>query len=422
MTDSNDYISVVMPTRDRKGMLEKCLEAYANQSLPREHYEIIVIDDGSTDGTRELLENASEKIANLRHFSQPKRGPAKARNLGIESAGGPIILFAGDDCIPDKNLLREHLRMHRRKEAIAVLGHIDWHQDLKLTPFMKFLAMDTQFSYPRIKKLAEDVPFYYFYTSNISMSKEYIEKAGAFDEEFTKAVYEDVELGYRIWKSGLRIVYNSRAIAYHDHETELKDYIKRQVRCGKAAALLYKKHPELLALLRVPRVSSPEIRYRFYQAVLDYCFYAGLQGGLETKHELKGLISLENRLKNWSDIEKDRLMKTVLALEDRMDREIRSRDQSLMEKEREIHKRDRVIERLNGDLQKQHMEIQKQAGAAQEQHKELKKRDELIETLNRKNQEKYYRIVELEKLEIRLKSSLPYRIYGMLRKLTRSRK
>lgn len=402
MSDIDYFVSVVIPTRNRKDILKQCLESFENQSYPQDCYEIIVVDDGSTDGTKELLEEASKRMTNLRHFSQPKGGPAKARNLGIRNAKGPVILFTGDDCIANKHLLREHLRLHKKREAIAVLGHIDWHPDLKVTPFMRFITIDTQFSYPKIKEMEQDVPFIYFYTSNISMAKKHIEQAGNFDEEFKEAIFEDVELGYRIWKSGVTTVYNPRAIVYHDHKVELKDYIKRQDRLGRAASLLYNKHPELLALLRVPMVSSPEVRYRFYHAVLEYSFFAGLQGGLEASDNINGLVALEKRLKNWSDIEKDRLMKTVITLEDRMAREIRGRD-------KEIQKRDREIQQWVRQIHKQHEEIQKR-------DREIVRRDELIETLTQKNQEKHYRIVALEKFECRVKSSFVYQIYRFLRK------
>ncbi|MCX6340257.1 MAG: glycosyltransferase [Candidatus Aureabacteria bacterium] len=387
----NPAISVIIPTYNRKDILQKVLDAYKDQSLPQEQFEIIIIDDGSTDGTKESVAKASQTQPNIRYFHQPHGGPAKARNLGIEQAKGPIILFTGDDCIPDKHLLQEHLRLHKKGEAIAVLGHIDWHPDLEITPFMSYINIDTQFSYPRIKEAPQNVPFGYFYTSNISIPKKYFELVGTFDTDFTEAVWEDVELGYRIWKSGVRIVYNSQAITYHYHAVDIEDYIQRQLRAGKAAAVLYKKHPELIDFLRLPRVTSPEVRFRFYQALLDYYYFVGLQEALQSEKKDQLLLPLEDRLKNWSDIEKDRLMKEVHALE----RLIATKTQEIHRRDRQIHQKDGEIARRDG---------------------EIVKRDKLIEELHNKNQEKYYRIVELEKLEVRLKSSLLYRIYKLFRK------
>jgi glycosyltransferase involved in cell wall biosynthesis len=374
----NLVISVVIPTYNRSDILQKALDAYKDQSLPQEQFEILVIDDGSTDGTKEVAVNTSKTQPNIRYFHQPHGGPAKARNLGIEQAKGPIILFTGDDCIPDKHLIQEHLRIHKKGEAIAVLGHIDWHPELEITAFMRYINTDTQFSYPRIKETPQNVPFGYFYTSNISIPKKYLELAGTFDTDFTEAVWEDVELGYRIWRSGVRIIYNPRAITYHHHQVDIKNYIKRQLRAGKAAAILYRKHPELIDFLRLPKVTSPEVRFRFYQALLDYYYFVGLQEGLQSDKKDQLLIPLEDRLKNWSDIEKDRLMKDVQTLE-----------KLIAIKNQEIKKRDG----------------------------EIAKRDRLIGELHNKNQEKYYRIVELEKLELRVKSSLIYKIYRLFKKI-----
>ncbi len=354
-------ISVAIPTYNRKEILQKALDAYKGQSLPQDQFEIIVVDDDSTDGTKESVKKVQNGQANVRYFHQPHGGPAKARNLGIKEAKGSIVLFTGDDCIPDKNLLQEHLQMHKSGEAIAVLGHIDWHPELDITPFMQYIAVDTQFSYPKIKETAQNVPFGYFYTSNISISRKYLELAGAFDTDFTEAVWEDVELGYRIWRSGVRIVYNPRAVTYHHHRVDIKDYIQRQIRAGKAAAVLYKKHPELIDFLRLPKVTGPEVRFRFYQALLDYYYFVGLQEALQSEGEDQSLIPLEDRLKNWSDIEKDRLLK---------------------------------------DAQTLHQIIQ-------QRDEEIAKRDKLIAELHR-------RIVELENFADRVKASFAYRLYKLI--------
>lgn len=377
MMHENKFITVVIPTRDRRDRLAECLESLGNQSLPAKSYEIIVVDDGSTDGTGDLLEEISKNSPNIRHLSQQSGGPSKARNLGIENAGAPIILFTGDDCVADRHLLREHLRLHKKGNAVAVLGHIEWHPNLEVTPFMRYITIDTQFSYPRIKEAAENVPFHFFYTSNISVSKRSIEIAGAFDEEFHAAAFEDIELGYRLWRSGVRIVYNPRAVTYHHHPVDLEDYIRRQIKSGRAAAILYRKHPELADSLQLPRVTSPEVRMRFYQAVLDYYYFVGLQEGMQPGRGDDRLVPIEDRLKNWSDTERDRLVKSQLALE------------------KIIRAKDREISRCA---------------------REKRKKDELILLLDTKNRDKYSRLVELEKFELRVKSSFIFKIFGMFKK------
>ena len=95
-------ISVVIPTYNRAPELETCLTALAAQTLSPDQFEVLVIDDGSSDSTSSLLETLSSgNPMDLRYFVQPNEGPAAARNAGIEQAKGEWIAFTDDDCIPD---------------------------------------------------------------------------------------------------------------------------------------------------------------------------------------------------------------------------------------------------------------------------------------------------------------------------------
>ena len=316
MTDNRMRLSVVIPTRDRKATLEKCLEAFRAQTLAPDSFEIIVVDDGSTDGTRELLKTIAGGMANLGHLSQEPGGPAKARNRGIREAKSPLILLTGDDCIPSPTLLEGHLAGHRESPRVAVLGHIAWHPDLEVTPFMEYVGRSHQFSFPIIAQERLSVPFGFFYTSNISVGKELLLRAGLFDEEFTDAVWEDAEMGYRLAKSGVRIVYERRAVTFHYHPVTLSQYIDRQIRAGKAAAVFYRKHPECSDMLRMEDAVSPEIRENFYDAALKYYYAVGVQAGLA---ELKGKgfdvagfrVPLEDTLESWSGRTSARLLRRV---------------------------------------------------------------------------------------------------------------
>src|SRR5579883_3479281 len=98
-------LSVVIPTFNRADILKECLQALQHQNLPQEDYEIIVVDDGSTDETRKLLE--SSKLKNLRFFHQKNQGQGVARNLGIQHAKGNIIVMIGDDIIVREDFLSE---------------------------------------------------------------------------------------------------------------------------------------------------------------------------------------------------------------------------------------------------------------------------------------------------------------------------
>ncbi len=146
MADRSPVISVIIPTRDRAKVLEKALLAYKEQVLSQDEFEILVVDDGSTDATAQCVSSSAKGQPNIRYLRQEKGGPAKARNLGIAEARGKLLLITGDDCIPDPSLLQEHIRSHKSKHNIAVLGHVDWHPDITITPFMEYVGRTYQFT------------------------------------------------------------------------------------------------------------------------------------------------------------------------------------------------------------------------------------------------------------------------------------
>ena len=114
-------LSVVIPTFNRRETLATVLPLLAGQTLPQEHYELLLCDSGSTDGTNELV--AELAIPNLRHIKPAEnRGRSGARNAGIREATGEFVLFTDADIIPSDNLLAEHLRLHRARPHSAVVG------------------------------------------------------------------------------------------------------------------------------------------------------------------------------------------------------------------------------------------------------------------------------------------------------------
>ena len=278
---NNPGISVIIPTRDRRDILSKVLDSYTGQDVPPRSFEVIVVDDGSTDGTEKLVrEFKASSPFDISYIRQEHRGPAHARNTGIEKARGAFLLFVGDDIVATPQLVGEHMKSHSEWPNTVVLGHIDWHPELEVTLFMRYLNTRLQFNYPRIKTEKMGVSYPHFYASNISMGKNIVEDVGSFDEDFPDAAFEDIELGYRVWKEGIRTIYNERAIAYHCHSTNLADFIKRQLRAGRAAAIFYLKHPELGEYLNLHRIADPKFKCDFYDAVLDYYYLVGVMHGL----------------------------------------------------------------------------------------------------------------------------------------------
>src|SRR5215471_4770612 len=195
---SSTEISVVIPTFDRASLLKGCLESLARQSIAHERYELIVVDDGSTDDTAEVCRRAADSMC-LRYLRIDHGGISAAKNAGLAVARGPIVLFFDDDDVADERLLSEHLRTHHNhpQENVAVLGYTTWSPELEVTPLMEWLTEIGQFLFAyRDLTDGQVLDFTYFWGGRSSCKKSLLLKHGGFDERFRSAA-EDIELGYR---------------------------------------------------------------------------------------------------------------------------------------------------------------------------------------------------------------------------------
>lgn len=237
-------ISVIIPTYNRSDKLLICLRHLNEQNFPREDFEIIVVNDGSTDNTEAELKKLNYK--NLSFFTQKNSGQGNARNLGIEKAKGEIVIFIGDDIFPTKNFLKTHYEFHKENpENFAALGLTEWYPKLKVTPFMDWLTNGgPQFAYHKLKDKHE-ASYWFFYTSNISLKKSLADKY-KFDPDFKSYGWEDIELAYRlVKKENLKIIYLKDALAYHDHEISESSLKNRMISIGKSLHIFQRKHKGL---------------------------------------------------------------------------------------------------------------------------------------------------------------------------------
>jgi len=282
------FFSIIIPTYNRKDLLKQTLESFEKLSYPKIKFEIIVVDDGSTDGTNEFLENVTHTLGySLTCYRQSNKGPASARNKGIELASGEIILFTGDDCIPNPDLLDEHNRYYQNFNAdnnMGILGFTGIHPDIEITPFIEYLYISGhQFAYPSLIN-GKEVSFEYYYTTNLSLPREKIIEIGGFDEEFPSAAFEDIELGYRLSQKGFKLIYNQNAVTLHKHPTDLSQFIERSFRVGEAAIIFFKLHPELKDWwLGIDAMVNPTLRNNYFDSVLKYAELLGMERALRRK-------------------------------------------------------------------------------------------------------------------------------------------
>ncbi len=270
-------LTVIIPTYNRSALLGRALRLLLDeQTAAPSDYELVVVDDGSTDGTPEVVKAVGAPESRLRYFRQENQGPAAARNLGVREAKGKIVLFTGDDCLPDRRLIEEHLRAHDRSGDVGVVGHVAWHPDLELTPLMLFLDQGAQFGFGYIND-PDHVSAWSFYTANCSVQRHWIEEVGGFDEDFENAAYEDIELAYRMQQRGLRIIYHRPALTYHHHAPTLEGHLVRQRLCGRSSVIFWRKHPELKEELDIVEAQRPRYALQFFEAVGAYAKALGVR-------------------------------------------------------------------------------------------------------------------------------------------------
>jgi len=223
-------LSVIIPTYNRKEILRKTLRAYRSQSSQREIVEILVVDDGSTDGTNSDVAEWNEGTAiPIRYLRQEKKGLAAARNFGIREARGGLVLFGDDDIIPGRDLVAEHLAWHKKypDPSVCILGHVAWSPEVDPTPFMEWLGMDGVLFGFRSLAPEKEVDFRFFYFCNTSVKIDFLRKHGTFDEDFRAYGFEDIELGYRLQKKGARLLYNPKAVGHHYKRMSFADALDR---------------------------------------------------------------------------------------------------------------------------------------------------------------------------------------------------
>ena len=240
------FCSVVIPTYNRQPILEKCLRALEGQKINPSGaiagYEVILVDDGSTDGTLEWLEDAAlREFSHLRWFGQVHSGPAAARNLGVTHARGDTIIFIDSDLVVSDNFIEAHgqgLVWGREKNGSDRL--FTYGRVIETSNF------DNPTSEPY--KLT-DFSAAYFATGNVAISRHWLEKAGLFDTRFQFYGWEDLELGVRLKKLGLKLLKCPEARGYHWHPPfaleQLPRAIDREIQRARMGVLFYEKHPTL---------------------------------------------------------------------------------------------------------------------------------------------------------------------------------
>jgi glycosyltransferase involved in cell wall biosynthesis len=240
-------LSVVIPTYNRRDRLARVLAALERQTTPAADFEVVIVDDGSTDGTTEWLGQRATPFE-LCALRQANAGPARARNAGVERASGEIVLFIDDDVEPVPELIAEHLRLHAAEPNIVVIGPLASLPHYE-QPWVAWEQAKVEAQYRAMERGDWAPTFRQFWTGNASLARAHILGAGGFDPSYLRA--EDVELGVRLKDRGLSFRFNPAARGLHFAERSLASWERVHESYGKAEVEIFGKlgPDELLEML-----------------------------------------------------------------------------------------------------------------------------------------------------------------------------
>lgn len=271
MTDL--YFSIVIPTYNRCGSLRVTLDGLARQDFPTERFEVVVVSDGSTDGTDDLLAslvNGRTYSFTLRPFRQENAGPARARNRGVDEARGDIVVFLDDDVEPGPAFLSSHAAHHVRNPQIAVIGPMSpdparqWSEPCWIA--WEHAMLEKQYTNWRTGVWPGVGPNH-FYTGNASVARRHVQAVGGFDETFKRQ--EDVEMADRMRRNDppVEFAFDSDAIGTHRPHRTFASWCAVPTAYGRLDALRVRR-----SSLNVEEIQSLyQSRNRITRACVSLC-------------------------------------------------------------------------------------------------------------------------------------------------------
>ena len=219
-------VSIVLPTYNRLTQLQQVLRGLEQQKYPLSDFEVIVVSDGSTDGTDGYLRKfQAETALNLTVVVQPNQGPAATRNQGVDRAQGAMIIFLDDDVVPTPQLIDAHLCAHQRHgSAVVFIGPMLTPKDFAMQPWVRWEQAMLDKEYAIMTAEHGRCGPRGFYTGNASIARHHLLAAGGFDTSLRRA--EDVELALRLADKGLEFCFAPDAIGYHYAQRSFASWLR----------------------------------------------------------------------------------------------------------------------------------------------------------------------------------------------------
>jgi GT2 family glycosyltransferase len=252
-------VSIIVPTYRNPKPLDRTLRSLLAVDYPHDAMEIVVVDDGSGDGTANVVRSHASRDARVRLHEQPNGGAARARNAGAQAATGEIVLFVDDDMLVPADLIRRHLRALEHFAPAMICGFREFapsfRRDLEENPFGRYrLAVEPRQEWGEVpggsnrefpECCLEHPGTGGLTANNLAVPRRLFLDLGGFDESFPAAGYEDQELSMRARAAGIRCLVDYGNLAWHfDQRTTFEQFLKRQRRGAATAVLIAHRHPE----------------------------------------------------------------------------------------------------------------------------------------------------------------------------------
>jgi glycosyltransferase involved in cell wall biosynthesis len=256
-------LSVVITTHNRSDLLRRCVECLEHQTVAPEEYEVVVVMDGSTDDTAEVLAGLRPRYP-LAVFKTAKSGPSSGRNAGAARAAGRILLFLDDDEEPEPGLIRAHLEEHGRREGIVACGAVARRVPDRADRYARLSAQEGN---ERIAELASrPLTYWDCCGGNMSLSRSDFERSGGFPVDLERET--DTEFAYRLHAMGLELVFVEDAGVSELRTRGWRGIVADVEFRGRIAVELYRRHPAMIAVMPLGRYGELP-RTRAGQAILE---------------------------------------------------------------------------------------------------------------------------------------------------------
>jgi mycofactocin glycosyltransferase len=256
------FVSVIIPTKDRRDELGECVDAVFAQDYPKDKMEVVVVDDGSRDGTGDLVRTYPCILLT----NSESRGQSYSRNVGAKEARGEILAFLDSDCVPEKKWLQELITYFQWERIGAVGGYVDgYFEATTLDRYEKAFSPLNLGKHIMLGTNNEST--FYVPTCNLLIHRQAFIETGGIRESMH--VGEDVDFCWRLRKKGYDTLYIPRGTVYHKHRNSLVKMFKRRADYGTSEAILYRMHPEKKKTVQLP--------------VLPTCSFLAIVGALITQ-------------------------------------------------------------------------------------------------------------------------------------------